>query len=250
VLGIPHLAGEPVTAHVVYEKQLPPRTEGSSAPEATRRAPNLRTLVPQDAIDSWTVEVPTSAPPDEPEAKIEAVTDQPAVDVARGDDDVLTEMHLRVLGWDARPLTLRDLEGLPVDAEGRLVRENEPIGLRDLRVTLPGRLPIETHLDVTAGAVFEATVREPMGAELEVFVVDELGQVRPTATISLPGRKWFDVDGAVQRIDSLTDQLGRRRFARVEAGRVTVHARWGSRQGAEEVNLVNGHLTRITVVAR
>jgi|GEM_PF-2176787 len=250
VLGIPHLAGEPVTAHVVYEKQVPPQTEGAPAPEPTRRLPNLRTLVPQDVNDSWTVEVPTPVPPDELEPKIKVDADLAAVDVARGDDDVLTEMRLRVLGWDGRPLPLRDLEGLPVDDQGRLVRENEPTGLRDLRVTLPGRLPIEAHLDVKAGAVFEATLREPEGAQLEVFVVNELGEVRPSATLSLPGRRWFDVDGTVQRIDSLTDHLGRRRFARVEAGRVTVHARWGSRHGAEEVNLVDGHLTRITVVAR
>ena len=147
-------------------------------------------------------------------------------------------------------LAPQDLEGQTLDAEGRIVQKDVPSGEYDLRLTLPGRLPMEKRLTLEAGKVTEVVLHEPHGAELEVFVVDDLGQVRPTATLALPGRRWFDTDGPTQRIDLLTDHLGRRRIARVEPGPMILHARWGSRRGSVVVNLEEDHLTRVTIVAR
>jgi hypothetical protein len=258
VLGIPHRAGEPVAAHVTW---LPPEAKGTQPADGLepRPAPNLRTTIPDlppDGGHPWRVEVPSGKPlvadtvMDELSEVSEVDNDAPAQDQVAGPGEPRGELRLRVHGHDGRRLTPRELEGQTLDEEGRIVRKDVPSGELHLRLTLPGRLPIEQTILVPEGQVVEADLHEPHGASLEVFVVDDLGRARPGATVFLPGRRWFDVDGPTQRIDHSTDHLGRRQISRVEPGRVVVHATWGSRSGWVQVELEEDHLTRVTIVAR
>jgi hypothetical protein len=64
------------------------------------------------------------------------------------------------------------------------------------------------------------------------------------------GARVFDVVDGVQRLDRFTDARGRRTFARVESGEVTVTASWGSRTGSATVTLRDGERRTLRLVAR
>ena len=94
-------------------------------------------------------------------------------------------------------------------------------------------------------------MREPLGARVEVVVLDPQDRPVPSATLAIRDRTVFDVrEDGVQRLDMVTDHRGRRTFARVEPGKTVIRARWGSRKGAQKVELKDGETTRVTVVVK
>lgn len=68
--------------------------------------------------------------------------------------------------------------------------------------------------------------------------------------MTVSGGQVLDVADGVQRLDRYTDARGRRTFARVEPGQVTLHAAWGSRHGSETVTLRDGDRTSVRITAK
>jgi len=159
-------------------------------------------------------------------------------------------LRVQFLGRDGRPIRGEPLLGLTPDAKGEVVLERLSPGKLKFCLRTPGRLSAWHETVVRANEEVVATLREPVGARLEVTVVDEDGRPRPTALLEIRGATFFDVEGTTQRADMFTDHLGRRLISRVEPGEAEIHASWGSRHGSEKVTLVDGETTRVRIVAK
>ena len=100
-----------------------------------------------------------------------------------------------------------------------------------------------------AGETTDVVLREPVGARLDVTVVDDEGRPRPFARLRLD-RAWFDVRDDGQRIDTFTDLDGRRSIARVEPGEARVSAEWCGRHGSATVTLRDEGRASVRIVVK
>lgn len=258
VRGLPHLAGEAVEAALLWR---PAEDEGGTARPAALPPPGeldreLRTVVPESIAAPWSVEVTLPGPTDEIVDHIESDNDLPFEEHLEGPAPdpkaPRGRVRLLLLGWDGRPVVGALVDGVATDGEGRALLEGQPLGEREFELGVPGRLVIRGSTRVRADEEVEATLREDVGARLEIEVVDVEGRPLPAATVELRGNAGlhFDQDAATQRVDCFTDHRGRRSIARVAPGPGSVHARWGGRRGIESMTLVDGVTARVRVVAR
>ena len=165
-------------------------------------------------------------------------------------DDRTGAVRLKAIGWDGAPIRGVDVGGATTDRAGEVVLRDQPIGQRGFGLAAPGHFPASASATVSVGRETEVVLREPVGARLEVTVTDEEGRPRPSAHVEISGALVFDVVDGVQRVDTFTDPLGRRSFARVQPGEWKVTARWGSRRGSEHVVLRDGERTSVRIVAK
>jgi hypothetical protein len=273
VVGIPHLPGEPVAIAIDWivegavashaiEPGPPTETEevrGTGPPTETEEvrgiqdvdAPDATSVVPADLSRPWSLVVRLTGP-----------TGLRILDHNETDNDLPTEASLgvagdgptgtarvTVLGWDGRPVAGATVSGRVTDADGVVVVSGLPAGQLEFSTRPDGRYPARATAVVPEGAEVDVVLREPVGAVLDVLVTDEEGNPRPSALL------WasvvvFDVVDGVQRLDRFTDARGRRTFARVEPGEVTVHASWGSRHGNATVTLRDGERASLHIVAK
>ena len=86
-------------------------------------------------------------------------------------------------------------------------------------------------------------MREIVGGDVEIFVRDTDGNPVPFAALDVrraDGQSWYDVDDAgVQRLDPYVDVRGRRLLTHLPPGTLRVHATFGTRHGAGEVEVVD-----------
>ncbi len=253
IRGIPHLAGEPVAAGIEWRPKGDGQTLPSETPEDEDGPKNLKVTIP-DRLDSpWAVVLDLSG-------STGSLADRTQVDfdwkrnrrdaTPRKADGAAGTLRLRILGWDGAPLRNVRLPGTVTDAQGMATITALAAQQQDFLVRVPGRLPIRCSVNLRPSEVTTHEAREPVGARLEVAVVDEDGRPRPTALLQIRGATFFDVEVTTQRVDLFTDHLGRRSISRVEPGEAEIHASWGSRKGFEKVTLVDGETTRVRIVAR
>lgn len=129
------------------------------------------------------------------------------------------------------------------DATGTVVFDAVAAGERRVTTQEPGLLPTSAVILVEEGRTQDVRLVEGEGGRLDVRVQDDKGRGIPFAAIDLrlPSReRWVDEYQGVQRIDPFTDEDGRRRFERVETGRVEVRATWGDRFGKVTVDVAEG----------
>jgi hypothetical protein len=154
--------------------------------------------------------------------------------------------RVRVVAADG---TVRRLE---LDAEGRGRVEQLVAGRQVARLAEPGLVPGAAEVTLAEGQHAAVTVREPVGGQLEVTVVDREGLPAPFARVTIEqpsGAAWADLDAdGVQRLDPYVDHLGRRSYLHVEAGDVRVKAAWASRKGERAATVGDGATTHVTVV--
>jgi hypothetical protein len=249
VRGIPYLPGEPVLAALswgtVDEDVAPEPVEGIGSPD-------VKTTIPADASSRWNVVVRLAGPVAHFRDRVESDNDEPyeeallPVALAGAPSG---RLRIRALGWDGRPAGDATISGHALDGRGEVLLEDLAVGDVRLEWKETGRLPATATAFVKADATTEVVVREPVGARLDVLVVDAEGRPLPFARLDL-GREWFDVEGDRQRVDAFTDVNGRRTITRVEPGTATVSARWGSRHGRATVALRDGERASVRVVAR
>jgi hypothetical protein len=243
VRGLPFLPGEPVTLlcaeaggdgdFSVFATTVTPRLAGSWR-ETLRLSRAWDSTVgvsgtqvdPAAALAPW---VPPPAPPPAP----------PRTGTVRA----------RVVDAEGAPLPEARVNGVPVGESGFAVLAAVPEGRHRVSGVVAGRLPATAVVVVRPDETTEVVLVEPAGATLDVVVVDEAGEPRPSARLSLEVG-WFDVRDGVQRLDLFTDRLGRRTLTRVEPGPVTVGATWGSRTGSAGVTLRDGGRATVRVVAK
>ena len=162
---------------------------------------------------------------------------------------VPASLRVTVLDRDGAPLAGVKVGEEETDDAGTVVLSGRLPEPYDLVVRADGRLPARASGALAEGAEASITVREPKGARVEVTVVDEAGRPRPSTLLDLGERVVFDVVDGVQRLDLYTDADGRRTLERVEPGRVTIRATWGTRHGHVTVDLEDGVTTEVRIVA-
>lgn len=260
IRGLPHFPGEPVRAVLDWgwsddEKEEIVEEEIDEGPELSDA--HLVTKMPADLSRPWQVEV-----------RLKAKRGPRYFDWVETDHDLDFEesfglsdavpsklapaaVRARVLGWDGKPIQGARVNGIETDAQGVALRTGLRPGEEIIFMTAPGRFGARETVALAPGVTHGVTLREPLGARLEVSVVDGQGHPRPSARLEIRGCKLFDVraDG-VQRLDMFTDAHGRRTFARVEPGEAMIVATWGSHTGARSVTLVDGETQRVEITAR
>jgi hypothetical protein len=252
VRGIPHRPGEPVSLAIEWGEEAPRPAEEPPVPQEGIAAPVARSVIPDDLARPWTLTVHLAGPTG-PVVLDHADSDQDLPfeeDLLPETDGPVGTARVVVLGWDGRPVPGATVFGQPADRDGVVVLTHLPAGERRFRTAPPGRLPAQAVADVREGSRIEVVLREPVGATLDVLVTDEGGTPRPSARLAVAGARVFDVVDGVQRLDRFTDARGRRTFARVESGEVTVTASWGSRTGSATVTLRDGERRTLRLVAR
>lgn len=88
---------------------------------------------------------------------------------------------------------------------------------------------------------------------VNVRCVDARGLPCPSAELEIEARHGdaiVDVTDGVQRLDSFTDEKGRRTFSRVPPDTIRVRARWGSRKGETIFDLRPGETKNVHVVLK
>ena len=263
VLGIPHLPGEPVAIAIdwIVEGAVATRAIEPGPPTETEEvrgiedvdAPDATSVVPADLSRPWSVVLRLTGP-----------TGPRIVDHNETDNDLPTEewlsagsdhvpagtVRVTVLGWDGRPVAGATVFGHATDADGVVVLSRILSGECEFWTRPDGRFPARAAAVVPEGGQVDVVLREPVGAILDVLVTDAEGDPRPSALLTVSGARVFDVVDLVQRLDRFTDARGRRTFARVEPGDVTVHASWGSRHGSATVTLRDGERASLHIVAK
>lgn len=151
-------------------------------------------------------------------------------------------LRVRVRTAGGRPMRgahVEDGERLAkTDAEGFAELRNVTAGEREVWVAAVGGFRWMTRVHVPAGARTDVELREPAGGRVDVEVVDLAGVPCPLASIdvwSADGSDAFDVEDGVQRVDDLTDVVGKRSFRRVAPGEVSVTAWWRGKAGEAKV---------------
>lgn len=136
------------------------------------------------------------------------------------------------------------------DAEGRVRFEALPAG--PVTVSLLGAgAACSTEARVLPGATSDVVLRAGRGGTLEVELVDAQGHRIPMGTVHVDqpsGLPWLDLRDGVQRLDPFTDAAGRRTLEGVEAGHLTVHGSYGTRQVSVEVDLAEGQRLPVRLV--
>ena len=138
----------------------------------------------------------------------------------------------------------------PSDADGAALLERVRVGEQVVFAKLDGRFPVSASVTVQAGARAEVVLKEPVGATIDLIVVDGDDRPVPFADFSVQGGLVFDVKDGDQRLDAYVDEHGRRTLARVEPGRLTVQAAWGSRSGSTTFTARDGERRTVYVVPR
>jgi len=250
--GIPRLPGEPVLAVLDWGWSEGDEIEVAEEVGDLLERAHVVTRIPEDAGRPWEVEVRLEAARGPALFVVETendlgyeerigLSDQPEVEPA--------SLRVTALGWDGAPLPDATIGKAKADAHGLVTLTGLYPGERKVTVKAPGHFPIHGSVTLKPGEAGTLTVKERVGARLEVLVVDAEERPRPSASIAIPGCVVFDVVDGVQRVDMFTDARGRRSFARVEPGAVVVHATWGSHGGRELVTLRDGETTSVTIVA-
>lgn len=238
VAAIPFLPGEPLIADVEWTPEpgaqdvVPVPEEGPSA-----EAP-VRTRVPAHPSTPWAVTVRLVGPraflsdhneSDNDVAASSAPEPSAPPTAPRG------AARVRVVGIDGRPVagatvTVGSDVGTTA-ADGTVMVERLLAGDLPVTVRAFGHFPMSGSVRVVADRTTDVELREPVGATLDVLVVDATGAARTAARcVARTGGTIapFDVTDGVQRLDDFTDARGRRTFARVAPGTVTLTATWGS----------------------
>jgi hypothetical protein len=251
VRGLPYFRGEPLCAGVAIQDVASGRGWGGNGTAAMARFPD------QEAV------VHVLFAPSEPPAtgggaggsfrgrlagskRSDAGTASLEVHGLRRDGRPAAGARVRVVAADG---TVRRLE---LDAEGRGRVEQLVAGRQVARLAEPGLVPGAAEVTLAEGQHAAVTVREPVGGQLEVTVVDREGLPAPFARVTIEqpsGAAWADLDAdGVQRLDPYVDHLGRRSYLHVEAGDVRVKAAWASRKGERAATVGDGATTHVTVV--
>ncbi|MDF1700040.1 MAG: carboxypeptidase-like regulatory domain-containing protein [Planctomycetota bacterium] len=259
IRGIPHLRGEPVRVLLDWGDPDPGEEEASEVVEEYDESTALedaqvKTAIPAELSRPWQVDVHLKSLEspllDTMEVDYDLEFDESWSETGGADPPKPATARIRVLGHDGQPVFGAFLEEVGSDPEGVIDLKGLVPGFRVLCAKARGRFPMMGEVTLLPGRHHEVTLREPRGARLEVFVVDAQGRPRPSARISLGGRLMFDVEDGVQRMDPHTDERGRRTFARVMPGAITVKAWWGTRSGKAEATLVDGETKTLRVPTR
>ena len=258
IRGIPRLPGEPVWGAFTWGVE-----EAEEAKESEDLAeipdPQLKSRIPAEGQEPWRVEVHLPGPCRPGWYDVEFDNDLPFEESLGGDgsrDAASRSASIRACarGWNGAPMAgvrvYVDEVASDTDTEGRTTFGALAPGEYTITWHAPGHLPVRRTLTLAEGESADVTLQEPIGATLEVFVTDEDGRPRPSASLDLGQHAVFDVLDGVQRLDPFTDATGRRTLHRVEPGSAVVSARWGSRSGRRTVDLVDGETTSIRIVAK
>jgi hypothetical protein len=136
------------------------------------------------------------------------------------------------------------------DARGRAVFKAIPAGWHTVSTHQIGLLPMADLVQVRGGDEARVDLREPLGATVEVVVVDEAGTALPFATLVVKtgsGQPWVDLVDGRQRLDPFADHEGRRILRNVESGKVQLRVSWGARKKTLSIQLTPGE-TRLQKV--
>ena len=264
VHGIPHMAGEPAQVLVGWDDPAaanqPPGEEvveevSRELEEGGIEDPHVDTTIPADLTEAWEVEVRIPSLGrglvDTVETDTDEIVDEQDFEGQPFASREAASVRVTVLDHEGRPVKAATIRQVDTDADGKALLTGLRPGRTLLVATAYGRLPMSGTIELTPGGSHELTLREPVGARLDVLVVDEEGRPRPSASVHVERGSAFDVDDeGVQRMDPYTDHRGRRSFARVTPDRVVVRARWGSRSGGTEVSLEDGRRRQVRVVVR
>ncbi len=117
---------------------------------------------------------------------------------------------------------------------------------------------VNTVLDVKleARADQRLTLRERVGARIELEVVDEKGRPLPHARVHVGMLRrrepttWQPTVRHTQRIDGFTDHQGRRAYDSVDPGHVTLTGTWADRAGKATLDVSEGQAVRAQLVLR
>lgn len=158
-----------------------------------------------------------------------------------------------LVGADARRrvVDLGTCEFHCLDSDGRLRIAGLTPRRYEVRVEEDGIVPVARDFEVLDGRVTEVTIDEPVGATLDVQVVDAEGRPRKFATVEVhqpSGVMWADLaDDGTERLDRFVDHLGRRTLAHVEPGEVRLKATWAGRTVEKTVTVADGEVARVRI---
>lgn len=255
---IPFLPDEPVVAGIEWAPERARAEPGLPSEDGPPAEAPVRTRVPANAAAPWAVTVRLKGPASCRFDHNETDNDLAASFVSdRGAPPGTPRgaARVRVLGIDGRPVagatvTIGDATG-STRADGAVTFERVLAGDRPVTVWAFGHFPMSGSVRVVADTTTDVEVHEPVGATLDVVVVDAAGVGRTAAqlTVRTDGAiPPFDVVDGVQRLDPFTDERGRRTFARVAPGPTTVVATWGSRRGVAQLVVRDGERTTLRVI--
>ncbi len=250
---IPFLPGEPVVGEVDWQRE-----PGAITVESVENGPfadaPLKTRVPDDRTAPWAVTVrlrgPTAYVTDHNE------TDQDVAEAPRPEppSGARGTVRVRVLDRDGGPIAGADVQVGSVagrsGADGLLTLEDVPAGTQRVVARADGHFPTGGEVVVTGGRTAGVEVREARGATLDVLVVDADGRGRTAArcdVVTAGSIAPFDVADGVQRLDAFTDARGRRTFARVAPGTVTLTAKWGSHRAVVTRDVRDGERASVRI---
>lgn len=236
--GIPFLPGEEFVAEVDWTPDPGPQDAVPVPGDGPSAEAPVRTRVPAHSSAPWAVTVQLVG-------RRSFILDHNETDndlAASFVSDRVTPpgaprgaARVRVVGGDGRPVGGATVTvGADVGttaADGTVTVERVAAGDQPVTVRAFGHFPMSGSVRVVAGRTTDVELREPVGATLDVLVVDATGAARTAARCvvrtggTIPP---FDVVDGVQRLDDFTDARGRRTFARVAPGTVTLTATWGS----------------------
>jgi hypothetical protein len=255
---IPWLPGEEVIAGIDWAPERGPRDSVPPPQEGPTSDAPVRTRIPANAEAPWNVTVRLPGPTRFLSDHNESDNDVAASFVAdRGTPPGAPRGAVRVrgLGIDGRPVAGATVtvgsDAATTAADGVVTVERVLAGDQPVTARAYGRFPMSGSVRVVADRTTDVEVHEPVGATLEVVVVDAAGLGRTAARLTVRTEGSiapFDVVDGVQRIDPFTDEHGRRTFARIAPGLTTVFATWGSRSGREEVFLRDGERRTLRVI--
>ena len=262
VRGIPHLAGESVECAVrAPASRAPTAAAGVEDAAVDLRTHIERTTVPADRSAPWGITV--VLPPGEPTGVSfsehnETDNDLPIEESLGRDPDEdkgpRGSIAVRLLGPTGSPIVggvvwLSGFGAMAVSGpDGAALLERVRVGEQLAFTKLDGRFPISASVTVRAGARAEVVLKEPVGATIDLIVVDPEDHPVPFADFLVQGGLVFDVRDGDQRLDAYVDEHGRRTLARVEPGRLTVQAARGGRSGTTTFTARDGERRTVYVV--
>ena len=236
--GIPFLPGEELIAEVDWTPEPGPQDAVPVPAEGPSAEAPVRTRVPAHSSAPWAVTVRLVGRRSFILDHNESDNDLAASFVLEPSTPPTAPRgaaRVRVVGIDGRPVagatvTVGSDVGTTA-ADGTATVERLLAGDLPVTVRAFGHFPMSGSVRVVADRTTDVELREPVGATLDVLVVDATGAARTAArcVVRTGGTiAPFDVTDGVQRLDDFTDARGRRTFARVAPGTVTLTATWGS----------------------
>lgn len=176
------------------------------------------------------------------------------------------QLHVRVLRRDGTPAVGARVSFIPhleehespmgprkatTDLEG-IARFADPRpGTATVAADQLGFLDVQGTVEVRALGVTEARVQERAGGRLTVEIIDEHGRGLSFATCQLQtgcSHPYVDMQDGIQRMDRFTDHEGRRTYAGVFPGPVTLYVQWGHRRKNVEAKIAAGRTEVVRVV--